>query len=94
MTLHGQTQALVAFALALAIIFIISVIVAHGEPMTTFRDSRGATTGTATTNSSGVTTFRDARGATTGTATRDGNGQTTFRDSRGATTGTAQGQRR
>jgi hypothetical protein len=37
--------------------------------MTTFRDSSGRTTGTATTDSGGTTTFRDAGGRTTGTTT-------------------------
>jgi hypothetical protein len=59
---------------------------------TTFRDSRGATTGTATTDSQGVTTFRDSRGATTGTATTNSQGETTFRDNRGSVTGSSRGR--
>jgi hypothetical protein len=61
---------------------------AYGQNQTTFRDSRGSTTGTATTNGN-TTVFRDSRGSTTGTATRDSQGNTTFRDSRGSTTGSA-----
>jgi hypothetical protein len=38
------------------------------QNQTTFRDSRGSTTGTPTTASQGTTTFRDAGGRTTGTA--------------------------
>jgi len=56
---------------------------------TVFRDSRGVTTGTASTDSGGQTTFRDAGGRTTGTASTDSQGNTTFRDAGGRTTGTA-----
>jgi hypothetical protein len=64
--------------------------VALGQPQTTFRDSSGRTTGTATTDSQGTTTFRDASGRTTGTASPNGTtGTTTFRDSGGRTTGTS-----
>jgi predicted aconitase with swiveling domain len=63
------------------------------QNQTVFRDSRGSTTGTATTDSQGTTVFRDARGSTIGTAatTNQGSAGTTtiFRDSRGSTTGTA-----
>jgi hypothetical protein len=60
---------------------------------TTFRDSSGRQTGTASTNSNGVTTFRDATGRQTGTATTNGNGTTTFRDGSGRMTGTAERRR-
>jgi hypothetical protein len=63
------------------------------SPQTTFRDSRGSTTGTATTDSQGTSVFRDAGGRTTGTASTDSQGTTTFRDSGGRTTGTASGPR-
>jgi hypothetical protein len=67
---------------------------AQQSPQTTFRDSRGSTTGTAQTDSQGTTTCRDSHGPTTGTATTDSQGTTTFRDSRGRTTGTVSGVRR
>jgi hypothetical protein len=41
---------------------------AYAQNQTTFRDSGGRTTGTASTGSQGTTTFRDASGRTTGTA--------------------------
>jgi hypothetical protein len=66
---------------------------AKAQNQTTFRDSRGSTTGTAT-RSGNTVTFRDSRGSTTGTATRSSNGTTTFRDAGGRTTGTASGPRR
>ncbi len=37
---------------------------------TTFRDSQGRTTGSATTNSQGQTTYRDSQGRTVGTSQR------------------------
>jgi hypothetical protein len=43
---------------------------AAAQNSTTFRNERGQTTGTATTNSNGTTTFRNERGQTTGTATK------------------------
>jgi hypothetical protein len=57
---------------------------------TTFRDSMGRETGTATRNGN-TTTFRDRMGRETGTATRNGN-STTFRDRMGRETGTATGR--
>jgi hypothetical protein len=66
---------------------------AQAQNQTTFRDSGGRTTGTATTDSQGTTTFRDAGGRTTGTATHSNQGSaggtTTFRDAGGRTTGSA-----
>jgi YD repeat-containing protein len=60
-----------------AIIIQISTISSHAEPLsrsttqrdqptTRFYDSRGNSTGTASTNSSGTTTFYDARGNVVG----------------------------
>jgi hypothetical protein len=69
--------------------FLFLPVHAYAQNQTTFRDSGGRTTGTATTDSHGTTTFRDAGGRTTGTATKDSNGTTTFRDAGGRTTGTA-----
>jgi hypothetical protein len=54
---------------------------------TTFRDSHGRTTGSATQRGD-RTTFRDSHGRTTGSATQRGD-RTTFRDDRGQTEGTA-----
>jgi hypothetical protein len=62
---------------------------AAAQNQTTFRDSSGRTTGTATKDSNGTVTFRDASGRTTGTATTNSSGTTTFRNSSGQTTGTA-----
>ena len=66
---------------------------ASAQNQTTFRDSRGSTVGTATTNGN-QTTFRDSRGSTTGTATRNNGGTTTYRDNRGSTVGTSTGPQR
>ena len=52
---------------------------AAAQNQTTFRNSQGQTTGTATTDSNGTTTFRDGSGRTTGTATTNSKGTTTFR---------------
>jgi hypothetical protein len=82
-------QTLIIATLALAI-----VTAASAQNQTTFRDSAGRTTGTATRDSAGSTVFRDAGGRTTGTASRDSSGTTTFRDSGGRTTGTASTPRR
>ena len=79
-----------AIATALAVLV---VAPAAAQNQTTFRNSTGQITGTATTDSNGTVTFRDGRGSTTGTATKSGN-TTTFRDARGSTTGTATGPRR
>jgi hypothetical protein len=81
MTLFG-TLVLIALILGLA-------MPASAQNQTTFRDSSGRTTGTATRDSQGTTVFRDSSGRTTGTATRDSQGTTTFRDSGGRTTGTS-----
>jgi hypothetical protein len=62
---------------------------AAAQNQTTFRNSSGQTTGTATRDSNGTVTFRDGSGRTTGTATTNSNGTTTFRNSLGQTTGTA-----
>ena len=43
---------------------------AAAQNQTTFRNERGQTTGTATTNSNGTVTFRNSLGQTTGTARR------------------------
>ena len=67
---------------------------AAAQNQTTFRDSSGRTTGTATTDSQGTKTFRDSSGRTTGTATTNSQGTTTFRDGSGRTTGTATAPRR
>jgi hypothetical protein len=76
------------------VLWLLSLAVpAKAQNQTTFRDSRGSTTGTATRNGD-TTVFRDARGRTTGTATRSSNGTTTFRDAGGRTTGTTSGPRR
>ena len=40
------------------------------QPTTRFYDSRGNSTGTASTDSQGTTTFRDSRGNVIGSATR------------------------
>ena len=66
---------------------------ASAQPSTTFRNEKGQTSGTATTDSNGTTTFRGGSGRTTGTATTDSNGTTTFRDASGRTTGTGHDQR-
>lgn len=67
-----------------------TITAASAQNQTTFRDSRGTTTGTATTDSQGTTVFRDAGGRTTGTATQSrSGGDTVFRDAGGRTTGTA-----
>jgi hypothetical protein len=84
---------LIMFTLAIGCLSV-APFAALAQPSTTFRDSMGRTTGTATTNSNGTTTFRDASGRTTGTATRDSNGTTTFRDASGRTTGTATAPKR
>jgi hypothetical protein len=81
------------FVLALSMLVPI-VYAKAADAQTTFRDSRGVTTGTASTDSQGNTTFRDSRGSTTGTASTDSQGNTTFRDAGGRTTGTASGGRR
>jgi hypothetical protein len=79
-------------ALIIAVMLFLPVH-AYAQNQTTFRDSGGRTTGTATTDSQGTTTFRDAGGRTTGTATFSNQGSagsaTTFRDAGGRTTGTA-----
>ena len=62
---------------------------AAAQNQTTFRNSQGQTTGTATRDSNGTTTFLDDSGRTTGTATTNSNGTTTFRNEKGQTTGTA-----
>jgi hypothetical protein len=77
--------------IAAALLTLTSAAMAQNQ--TTFRDSRGSTTGTATRNGD-TTVFRDAGGRTTGTATRSSSGTTTFRDARGRTTGTSSGPRR
>ena len=65
---------------------------AQGRPLrrteTTFRDSMGRTTGTATTDSSGKTTYRDSMGRVTCTATKDSTGKIIYRDSMGRMIGT------
>ena len=75
--------------LAVVALTLATITVASAEGQTTFRNSLGQTTGTATRDSNGTTTFRDASGRTTGTATINSNGTTTFRNSSGQTTGTA-----
>jgi hypothetical protein len=80
------------------ILVLAAVLLALAEPaaaqnQTMFRDSRGSTTGTATTYGN-TTTFRDTGGRTSGTATRDSSGTTVFRDAGGRTTGAASVPRR
>jgi hypothetical protein len=84
----------IATVAASIILALAAVPYAYAQNQTTFRDSSGRTTGTATTSSSGTTTFRDSSGRTTGTASRNSSGTTTFRDSSGRTTGTASNPRR
>jgi hypothetical protein len=79
-----MTRLLIAAALSLAL-----AGAAAAQHSTTFRNSLGQTTGTATRDSNGTVTFRDGSGRTTGTATTNSNGTTTFRNSLGQTTGTA-----
>jgi hypothetical protein len=81
------------FMLALGVLAV-APFAASAQPSTTFRDSMGRITGTATTNSNGTTTFRDGSGRTTGTASTDSNGTTSYRDASGRITGTASGPRR
>jgi hypothetical protein len=77
-------------AIALCVTILLAMITAAAaQNQTTFRDGRGQTTGTATTDSNGQTTFRDAQGRTTGTAATNSNGTVTFRNEKGQTTGTA-----
>ena len=66
-----------------------SIGIASAQSKTTYRDSSGRTTGSATTNSSGKTTYRDSSGRTTGSATTNSSGKTTYRDASGRTTGTS-----
>jgi hypothetical protein len=61
---------------------------AAAQNQTIFRNEKGQTTGTVTTDSNGTKTFRDGSGRTTGTATTNSNGTTTFRNEKGQTTGT------
>ena len=75
------------------VLFFVMLVGTANAQETTFRDSSGRTTGTATRDSNGTVTFRDGSGRTTGTATRDSNGTTTYRDASGRTTGTATRQR-
>jgi hypothetical protein len=81
-------------AIATALAVLVAAPAAAQNHQTTFRDSRGSTIGTATTNSNGTTTFRNGSGQTTGTAMRDSYGTTTFRNNLGQQTGTATGPRR
>lgn len=95
----SATESTTAFAaLAIALVLALGSLIALAVPaaaqnQTTFRDSSGRTTGTATTDSQGTTVFRDAGGRTTGTATPSDQGSaghtTTFRDAGGRTTGSA-----
>jgi hypothetical protein len=79
---------------AISLAFALVLTATAQAQQTRFYGPDGKSTGTASTNSSGVTTFRDSRGNTTGTATRDSQG-TTFRDNRGNVTGrTTPGARR
>jgi hypothetical protein len=73
-------------AMALAVS---SIGIASAQSKTTYRDSSGRTTGSATTNSSGKTTYRDASGRTTGTSSTNSSGKTTYKDASGRTTGTS-----
>ena len=66
-----------------------SISIASAQSKTTYRDSSGRTTGSATTNSSGKTTYRDASGRTKGTASTSSSGKTTYRDASGRTTGSS-----
>jgi hypothetical protein len=66
-----------------------SIGIVSAQSKTTYRDSSGRTTGSATTNSSGKTTYRDSSGRTTGSATTNSSGKTTYRDASGRTTGTS-----
>jgi hypothetical protein len=80
-----------AFAAALLLLSVVADPAA-AQHSTTFRNSLGQTTGTATKDSNGTVTFRDGSGRTTGTATTNVNSATqttTFRDGSGRTTGTA-----
>jgi hypothetical protein len=79
--------------LVLAVLLMFLRVEVHAQQVT-FRDSRGVTIGTASTDSQGNTTFRDSRDSTTGTASTDSQGNTTFRDAGGRNVGTASGQRR
>ena len=77
--------------LGLTVILLASLLVvglARAQHSTTFCNSSGQTTGTATT-SGNTTTFRNEKGQTTGTATTNSTGTTTFRNEKGQTTGTA-----
>jgi YD repeat-containing protein len=84
-------QLLIYMVMAAAIVAI--ALAMFGRPansqQTTFRNSSGQITGTATTDSNGQKTFRDGSGRMTGTSTRDSNGTTTFRDGSGRMTGTS-----
>jgi hypothetical protein len=66
-----------------------SINIASAQSKTTYRDSSGRTTGSATTNSSGKTTYRDASGRTTGSSSTNSSGKTTYKDASGRTTGTS-----
>jgi hypothetical protein len=89
MNLDIRTRTKIILGLAVVLAASLMVTLARAQNQTTFRDSSGRTTGTATTNSNGTKTFRDASGRTTGTATTNSSGTTTFRDAGGRTTGTA-----
>ena len=75
------------------ILIISSVCIASAQSKTTYRDSKGRSVGSSTTNSSGKTTYRDSRGRTTGSATTNSSGKTTYRDAKGRTTGTSSTRR-
>lgn len=70
-----------------------SVSIASAQSKTTYRDSSGRTTGSATTDSSGKTTYRDPSGRTTGSSSTNSSGKTTYRDPSGRTTGTSTSKR-
>jgi hypothetical protein len=85
-----RAKAVGAAVFALALVMLAAVAdPAAAQNQTTFRNSLGQTTGTATRDSNGTTTFRDGSGRTTGTATTNSNGTITFRNEKGQTTGTA-----
>jgi len=93
LTAAMKVLGLCAAAILLAALFLLAMAYrAHAEA-TTYRDSAGRLTGTATRDSNGTTTFRDSSGRLTGTASTNNNGTTTFRDGSGRMTGTAERRR-
>jgi hypothetical protein len=76
--------------IAIFLLFVQPAVTSAGE-QTTFRDSSGRTTGTATSQGDGTVKFRDAQPRSTGSATTDPSGQTKYYDASGKVIGTSNG---